>query len=440
MAETEVLEQEQVETQAEETQEQQEEQGNNEFLDVLYNDLGVDIEPKPVEEPKAETEQAEPEPEPETPAPEPEPEPEKPKKKFEIKQPELSKEDIRRTIREELEQKRASQPPPPLPKEPEPEPVDELEDFLPEQRDEIELAVYAEKSDPKKYKGMAGKLKKFYSDLDEYIDNTDDPDRTFDEQDDEFIKWVQKNKPTISKVEQRKLERKMIKDQALDEARSEFENKNKELEEKIRQVEDRPKAANEYNRFEELLAEDKPEEEDQLATSVYANEMQDAKRVGKEYLDLFYGLKQYDEQVPLHTWIIDFVTQQSDAFKQHGGDHLYRTEQGVKKSFVPPSEFANADSSKHWTFTSTDIVDIMGNYFQGKAKDSIKTEEERLEKMGFKRQSQNKSQPSAKKEEAKAIETPKVTTSSSPGAANSEGVEEESSPGQDILDRLGIEL
>ncbi len=168
MAETEVLEQEQVETQAEETQEQQEEQGNNEFLDVLYNDLGVDIEPKPVEEPKAETEQAEPEPEPETPAPEPEPEPEKPKKKFEIKQPELSKEDIRRTIREELEQKRASQPPPPLPKEPEPEPVDELEDFLPEQRDEIELAVYAEKSDPKKYKGMAGKLKKFYSDLDEH--------------------------------------------------------------------------------------------------------------------------------------------------------------------------------------------------------------------------------------------------------------------------------
>ena len=449
MAETEVLEQEQVETQAEETQEQQEEQGNNEFLDVLYNDLGVDIEPPPVEEPEAEPEQ-QPEPEPDKPEesePEPEPEkaeeakPERPKKKFNIKEPELSKDDIKQTIQEEIARHRTK---PTLPDQPEPQPEpeleDDLEDFLPEQREEIELAQYAEKVS-KKYKGMSDKLKKFYSDLDEYVDKNEDPDRTFDEHDDEFIKWVQKNKPVIPKHEQRKLERQMIKDQALNEAKSEFESKQQDLEDKIRKVEDRPKADKEYTTYEELLNSEKPED-DSLAESIYDEEMKSAKRVGKEYLDLFYGLKTFDQQDPLHTWIVDFVTQQSEAFQKHGGEHLFKTgDDGIKKAFVPPSEYGNVDGGKHWTFTSSDVVEILGNYFSTRAKDNVKHEEERLQKMGFTRQTKNKSQTKAKNEEPKPTKTPKATNSPSPGAApNSDGVQEEQSPGADILDRLGINM
>lgn len=444
MAETETLEQEQVETQAEETP-QVEEQGNNEgFLDVLYTDLGVDIEPPPVEE----TEESEPEPEQEQEvqaevettedSTEPEPEEAKPKKKFSVKQPELSKDDIRQTIKDEIARHKPS-----LPEQPVQQPVQELEveeddldDYLPEQREEIELARYAEQVDPKKYKGMANDLQQFYTDLDEYVDNNDDPDRTFDENDEEFIKWIQRNKPSLNQSEQRKLERQMIKDQAISEAKSEFEKKQSELEDKIRKVEDRPKAEKEFNKYESLLEEDKPEE-DGLAESIYSQEMDTAKKVGKEYLDLFYGLKTFEQEDPLHSWIIDFVTQQSDAFQKHGGEHLTRD----NKAFVPPSEYAHADPSKHWTFTSKDVMEIMGNYFSTRAKDSVKIEEERLNKLGFTRQTKNKSQTKAKKEEVKPTRTPRATNSPSPGAApNSDGVEEVDTPGQDILNRLGIDF
>ena len=439
---TAVAEEEQV--QAEEPQvaeEEQQEPKRDEFLDVLYTDLGVDIAPPPAEEEEGEEEkpEAEAEPEPEPPAEEEKAEEkaeEKPKKRFNVKGPDLSQADIRKAVREEINHL-----PPPLPTapEPEPEPVDDLEGYIPEQQEEIELARYAESIDPKKYKGMSDGLIKFYNDLDSYIDKSEDEDRTFDENDEAFMQWVEQNKPSISRVDQRKLERQMIKDQALTEARSEFDSKNQELEEKIRQVSDRPKAEKEFNRYEQLLDEESPEEGDGLAQTLHQREMADARRVGEEYLDLFYGLKTYNENNSLHKWIVDFVTQQSDAFSKHGGEHLIRTgEDGVSKEFVPPSEYGNVDSNRHWTFTSSDIMDIMGNYFQTRATDSIKVEEERLEKMGFVRQGKKKSQAKAKKEELKATESPRATNSPSPGAATTDGVEEELSPGEDVLDRLGI--
>ena len=106
-----------------------------------------------------------------------------------------------------------------------------------------------------------------------------------------------------------------------------------------------------------------------------------------------------------------------------------------------PSEDGNVDGGKHWTFTSSDVVGILGNYFSTRAKDNVKHEEERLQKMGFTRQTKNKSQTKAKNEEPKPTKTPKATNSPSPGAApNSDGVQEEQSPGADILDRLGINM
>lgn len=437
---TAVAEEEQVqaeEPQAVEEQEEQEPQ-RDEFLDVLYTDLGVDIAPPPAEEEEEGKEESkpEPEPEPEPPAEEEKAE-EKPKKRFNIKEPDLSKADIRKAVRDELHHL-----PPPLPTapEPEPEPEDDLEGYIPEQQEEIELARYAESIDPK-YKGMSDGLIKFYNDLDSYIDKSEDEDRTFDENDEAFMQWVEQNKPSISRVDQRKLERQMIKDQALTEARSEFDSKNQELEEKIRQVSDRPKAEKEFNRYEQILEEESPEEGDGLAQTLHQREMADARRVGEEYLDLFYGLKTFNENNSLHKWIVDFVTQQSDAFSKHGGEHLIRTgEDGISKEFVPPSEYGNVDSNRHWTFTSSDIMDIMGNYFHTRATDSVKSEEERLEKMGFVRQGKKKSSAKTKNEELKATESPRATPSPSPGAAAADGVQEEPSPGENIVKTLGMDF
>jgi len=183
------------ETEQEQQQEQPEEQPqepqtnlDDPILSTLWEDLGV-------KEP--EVEEAEPEAEPEAKSAEPEAEPEK--KEFSIK-PKMDEETFRKVVREELESRGKD-----------PEEVEEQQvaqqaeakedpyesQLIDEQKDELELYRYAE---AKGHEGMSNKLLGFYKGLDEYVDSArkDDPDRTFDDEDEEFIEYVKKHKPEIT--------------------------------------------------------------------------------------------------------------------------------------------------------------------------------------------------------------------------------------------------
>ena len=428
----------------EETQEETVEEPES-FMDSLFQDLGLaqdnvekseEPEPEPEETdevpPQETTEvisQGEDVPEDEASQDEPE---EKPKKKVTYKAPKVDYEEIRRTVREEVsKQQPTPQPPTPQQQAAEPEPAED--DLVPEQLEELELARFAEKKYPDKYKGQAKKLLAFYKKLDDYAANADE-DRTFDEGDSEFVDFVQKNKPKITN--QKRLEREMIADLAAQQVSTEKEAEIADLKEKMRVLETKPTVEKKFSKFTQDLQK-AGEQEDEFSASIYEQQLTQAENMGKEYLDLYYGMKTFNGNEPSQKWIVDFVTHQSNVFQQKGGKYLSRD----GKTFMTPADFAaRGNPSSNWTFGPDDVLQMFNNFFTNTAKKQVESEYSRLEKMGFtKAKAKNSAKKGKVKEEATPITAPKAKTAKSPGAAES-GETDDSSFGEELVKTLGMDF
>jgi chemotaxis protein histidine kinase CheA len=426
----------------EETQEETVEEPES-FMDSLFQDLGLaqdnvekSEEPEPEEEneipPQETTEvisQGEDVPEDEASQDEPE---EKPKKKVTYKAPKVDYEEIRRTVREEVsKQQPTPQPPTPQQQAAEPEPAED--DLVPEQLEELELARFAEKKYPDKYKGQAKKLLTFYKKLDDYAASADE-DRTFDEDDSEFVDFVQKNKPKITN--QKRLEREMIADLAAQQVSTEKEAEIADLKEKMRVLETKPTVEKKFSKFTQDLQK-AGEQEDEFSASIYEQQLTQAENMGKEYLDLYYGMKTFNGNEPSQKWIVDFVTHQSNVFQQKGGKYLSRE----GKTFMTPADFAaRGNPSSNWTFGPDDVLQMFNNFFTNTAKKQVESEYSRLEKMGFtKAKAKNSAKKGKVKEEATPITAPKAKTAKSPGAAES-GETDDTSFGEELVKTLGMDF
>lgn len=426
----------------EETQEETVEEPES-FMDSLFQDLGLaqdnvekSEEPEPEETdevpPQETTEvisQGEDVPEDEASQDEPE---EKPKKKVTYKAPKVDYEEIRRTVREEVsKQQPTPQPPTPQQQAAEPEPAED--DLVPEQLEELELARFAEKKYPDKYKGQAKKLLAFYKKLDDYAANSDE-DRTFDEDDSEFVDFVQKNKPKLTN--QKRLEREMIADLAAQQVSSEKEAEIADLKEKMRVLETKPTVEKKFSKFTQDLQK-AGEQEDEFSASIYEQQLTQAESMGREYLDLYYGMKTFNGNDPSQKWIVDFVTHQSNVFQQKGGKYLSRD----GKTFMTPADFAaRGNPSSNWTFGPDDVLQMFNNFFTNTAKKQVESEYSRLEKMGFTRaKAKNSAKKGKVKEEATPITAPKAKTAKSPGAAES-GDAEDITFGEDLVKTLGMDF
>ena len=357
---------------------------------------------------------------------------EKPKKKVTYKAPKVDYEEIRRTVREEVsKQQPTPQPPTPQQQAAEPEPAED--DLVPEQLEELELARFAEKKYPDKYKGQAKKLLAFYKKLDDYAANSDE-DRTFDEDDTEFVDFVQKNKPKLTN--QKRLEREMIADLAAQQVSSEKEAEIADLKEKMRVLETKPTVEKKFSKFTQDLQK-AGEQEDEFSASIYEQQLTQAENMGREYLDLYYGMKTFNGNDPSQKWIVDFVTHQSNVFQQKGGKYLSRD----GKTFMTPADFAaRGNPSSNWTFGPDDVLQMFNNFFTNTAKKQVESEYSRLEKMGFtKAKAKNSAKKGKVKEEATPITAPKAKTAKSPGAAES-GDAEDITFGEDLVKTLGMDF
>ena len=460
----ETLEQEGVQESQETVQEQQvevsEEQATpaeDQFnvLDSIYRDLGVAVDEQEQE--------AEPEPEP---APEPEPEPETQEetvtetqpepeavdeeppasdpssKKVYYRKPQAEPDDVRKTIQEELAKQQQTPQYTPPQAEQEVEAEDPYDGFLPEQVAELELAAFAEKADSK-YKGMSKRLRDFYSKLDNYIEteSKEDPDRAFDENDEEFRQFVINNKPTFDPGDQRRLERQQIKEEAVAEASQKFEEQQTEMQKKLRRLEIEPKIDKSLDQFDATMNSSLGEDmSDPFNKELYSSHLKAAKDVGREYMKLYHGIDQYDQNNGVHSWLVEFVTEQAGLFSKHGGKALDRE----GKTFLTPAEYGQiGNPQKHWTFTPDDVLNIIGTRYIESAKEQGKKELSRLEKLGFTRQQAEQSSPQANipvqtEEDTQPVTPVKTKTNASPGAAvptNSD----EPTYGQALVNLLGID-
>jgi hypothetical protein len=355
--------------------------------------------------------------------------------------------------------------PPPLPKaDPPPAPEPQaptakdpdagLDEDL---RDDIERAQVAERLFPDRYKGFSQKYRDFAGKLDAYIAKAreEDPDRTLDEDDEQFQRWVKNNRPQWgSRADARKVEHEMIESRVADRIARERES----VEERIRQVEVTPRIESRVAKFEQQLTEQLGEDYGDAikqagldgaaekfpfeADAVRAANTR-TQQLASEFLALSHGVAKPDfDKNPDHLWLYNFMESQGSHFHANGAEK--RTD-SAGRTFLPRSAYNQlrrtnpAEAQKHWTFSDEHVLAMLAHNAKMNVEERVKAERERLRKAGYTRETKQPAPP-PKSDPAPRRETPpspKASTSAAPGAASGKP-QEPDSPGLDVARSLGM--
>lgn len=329
---------------------------------------------------------------------------------------------------------------------------DEYEAKLGEiEQEELRFARYAATKDPnlKEYpKQLIDYLKK----AEAYAEKArkDDPERTLDDEDQEWRKWQRDNRPKVSPVLRRKLEREQVVEEAEAKADQKWRAEIARVEKRQEMLEKRPlieKITQEFsNGLDEILqaqAEgeqspiapiakrakevgwNKAVEEDPMFAPIVQRVASTANTIANEFLGIVNGTISYDAANAHHRWISNFITKQGEDFKINGGEALMRSGQ----QFLPRQQYAEIATSNperaaaYWTWSDGEILQRIAINAKQNALKAIQVEQERLTKAGFERKKpdppKNDLPPKEKKptEEPKQSGSPKAPSSSSPGIA-----------------------
>lgn len=371
--------------------------------------------------------------------------PEPPKVQVEKKKP--TEELVRETVRKALEEAKSTPAEPPAPTTPEPPKQDPYESSLTEaQQEELMIARALAKKNPAKYGQHPEKLLGFYKKTDEYLvkarEGENAEERTFDERDADFQKFLRANKPSIDPVERRRIEREMIVEEAEARAQKKYEQELTEIKQRQKQLEIAPRIEAGVNEFasglEGIIAQSetsghllkkiletgvqKAVEDDPVFAPIVANYQARATQLAAEYLSVFGGVKKYDPQNDDHIWLVDFVRNQGQHFARNGAEARVRG----GKEFMPMNEYYEAlkkdptVADRAWTFETRDILTRLAANAVESMEKKIQEEESKLSKYGYKREKTAPTpppEPPAKPAAAPAVpkvETPAPKTDDSP--------------------------
>lgn len=269
-----------------------------------------------------------------------------------------------------------------------------VEGLSEEDREEVELAQYAEKRDPTKV-GLAKKVAEFQKARNEFIEKqrAEDPDYEPDS-DPEFRKFIAKSEPKISPTEKRRLfvqrEAEAAEQRAYERVKQEFEGKLKGTETQLREITERPKLAKKIEEVRSGFFKDvddpvfksfveKPDvaaEEYPLETEILSGIQQETTNQAEEYLAVRSGLKAFDSANPTHARVNSFIVEQADLFEKHGGKALVRD----GKPFIHPGKWRPEHAQTHWTFSEDDVLGALRVNAAREAKKKIASENQKIER------------------------------------------------------------
>lgn len=339
-------------------------------------------------------------------------------------------------------EERFSRPIPPVSTEPvtvEPQ-ADTYEAALGEiEKEELALAKFASEKLPDRYKEYPAKLVEFYKKVDAYVTRSrkDDSDRTFDDADADFQKFIADNKPRYQATDRRKLERMQITEEVSQKVAEQARIETDALKANQHKLEVRPIVEKTVQEFKDELGEklktkaEEPEAIQKLRAPIVKAVQDVAVNRMAEYAALDMRATKFDANKPDHVWLLDFIRQQGAYFSQHGGDDRVRIDptNGRKLAFMPMQELRalqrnNPAKAEHfWTFDVQDMKAMLSYQAELDANVLVKQETERRTTQGW----EPIKTPSPKKEDSKKksdeqqpqpTSSPKATGSISPGAGN----------------------
>lgn len=369
-------------------------------------------------------------------------------KPAEVKQPTVKatvrpRPDIKKELDEALTRHLADIKNPTPPSLPDPKKPDEIntDGLVDEQIEELDDAKYLEVKDPSQ-KGYAKKLFDFYKSVDKWVeDHKDDPDRTFDEKDDEFTEFLSNNKPKWAPGQREKIRKARLVDEAKREAMKDLQPEIDAAKREAREARVSPfidrKVTQFTESFDKASASDDPLEKD-----VFGRYKESAVALASDWVRLAEGLDDISkpksqDQAARHRWLMDFIGHQSNVFDSQGGDNKVRD----GRQFVTPVKFAELsstgkDTSKIWTFNNDDVLTLLQTHMVESAKSQVKAEEESAIKRGFVRQRPQVATKQA--DEPKPVTGVRASSSAAPGPVSQASNDDIAHPGKEVISILGL--
>lgn len=273
-------------------------------------------------------------------------------------------------------------------------------DWTDEEIEQYELAKNAEALEPEKYKGLTESTKKFRDSVAEYIsrEQKEDPNRSFDSDDYEFMQFVQQHRPPeISKRDVRRVQDDMVARRAVDLVKRDYDGKLEDLRRENQLIKSQPKIEKAKGRFaralDTFLAKDENphmakfvkeaseigwngfSEKYPTLAPVFGEETQRGSEMAEEFVRIAERVSEYDARNPTHAQLAEFIETQGKLFAEKGGDARIRD----GKTFIPRSEWAKLVSeydelakakdpkakelydkaAKHWTYSDEEVLDLI---------------------------------------------------------------------------------
>lgn len=302
-------------------------------------------------------------------------------------------------------------------------------DLLDEERDQLELARYAEQKNPTKYKGFASKTEKFLKDLKAKTEAAD-----FDPDSDDYQEWLKNSRPVLSNSEIRILER----ERGADVARAEATKQTQDVLDKTFRAIHLPQVKHEADAYYAKAAtEVLPEEvakvfkeespakarekfpmEFEIAEAeldTHASDVEELLALTRRNPDTGRTLKAFDEKNPQHQRVLQIAHEVDTRFKKTGGAELVRN----GRRFLPRAELGRlpeAERAKYWTFTAKEIADRSTALVKERIARKITAETERLKRYGFERK------PAQQEQQQQRSSTPPAPRPTPfPGAGGDQG-------------------
>lgn len=262
-------------------------------------------------------------------------------------------------------------------------------DLTAEEREELELAEFAEKRDPAK-KGLAGKFRTFYQEQKKFLEKRarEEGDGYDPTSDPEFKKFTSAHEPKLPVTERKKLRDERLtsaaEERAIKATEEKFAPEITKLRKKTLELEHAPKIQERVDRYVNELADSMPEdivtffnangrdvektreafpgEFDEIAATVRGGTT-----LAREVLALRKGIKDFDVKNPAHVYLDEFVRGQADFLLKQ--DRSIQTRDG--KQFVHPYNFKPEMARTHWTFDEEDVLGMLKHSAQAEAKTKV---------------------------------------------------------------------
>lgn len=392
------------------------------------------------------------------PAPDPTPAPD-PKAEDQVKKPVVKKgKAIEEVVKDQIDkaleasrrrqerdaiQKPADPAPDPAPAKPsDPAPANDTSGLTDVQKETLQVAEFAESSG-EKFKGLKSKVRSFFDAERAYRDAAlkEDPTRTFDAEDEEYQRWMRKNRPIDAetyfdlKADWRAEVRAEAKVSKL---RQEMQETRDDSDMRVRAVEAKPKIHADISTavgivrdglkadggiFKDAIEELESSDDPTKVQGPFAKPIRDAVNMAGHLASVYSSIANRTVKIDVdgnkdHRMLADFIARQSENILKLPDNQ--RIQDG--RDFLPRSKMAAAlrtDQSareKYWTLEDEDVIGLLATNALAVARSSVKDIAKSLEAGGFTR---TPAAPSSKDGKPPAVAPP--TPSQSPAAVLSPG-------------------